>query len=89
MIDSEHNARLADFGFSHALSPGQDQLSYLRTDSTRPGAVMWAAPELLYPESYPDLEFEATLNSDIYSLGGIIFFVRYISVSTSSSKLDA
>ncbi|KAF8548050.1 kinase-like protein [Imleria badia] len=75
LIDGEHNARLADFGFSQTLSPGQDQLSYLWTDSVRPGAVMWAAPELLYPKLYPDFKVEATLNSDIYSLGGIILFI--------------
>jgi len=39
---------------------------------------MWAAPELLYPKLYPDLKVEATLNSDIYSFGSIMFFVRYI-----------
>ena len=37
---------------------------------------MWVAPELLYPELFPDLMVERKLSSDIYSLGSIILFVR-------------
>ena len=79
MIDGEHNARLIDFGLSQTLSPVQDQLTYLWTDSIRPGAVMWAAPELQYPDSH--VKIEATLNSDIYSLGSIILFVSCLLLS--------
>ena len=75
MIDHEHNVRLTDFGFSQVIGPVQDELSDLWTVSIRPGAAMWTAPELLYPELYPDLKIEAMLNSDIYSLGSIILFV--------------
>lgn len=76
MIDQNHHPRLIDFGLSQALSPRQDQLSYLWTDSVRPGASMWAAPELLHPDLYPDLKVQATFSSDIYSLGSILLFVR-------------
>ncbi|KAF8547376.1 hypothetical protein OG21DRAFT_1517415 [Imleria badia] len=75
LIDSEHNARLTDFGLSQALSPVESPLSYLQSKSIRPGAVLFAAPELLHPELYPDLKNKATLNSDVYSLGSIILFI--------------
>ena len=85
MIDHEHNARLADFGLSQVTDPVQSQLSDLWTVSIRPGAVMWTAPELLYPELYPDLKIEATLNSDIYSLGSTILFVCCLLLLLASS----
>ncbi|KAG8216990.1 kinase-like domain-containing protein, partial [Butyriboletus roseoflavus] len=75
LIDDEHNPRLTDFGFAQTLSPEQDQFSYLWTDSIRPGAVMWAAPELQYPDLYPNFEIGATFNSNIYSLGSTILFI--------------
>ena len=79
LIDSDHNARLTDFGFSHTLSP-QNDLTYPSTNAARPGAAMWVAPELLYPQLFPDLMVEAktepNLHVDIYSLGSIILFVR-------------
>ena len=81
MIDNEHNPRLTDFGFSQILSPEQDQLSYLWTDAIRPGAVMWAPPELQYPDLYPNLEIGAMLHSNIYSLGSIILFVSRLWLS--------
>ena len=79
LIDSDHNARLTDFGFSHTLSP-QNDLTYPSTNAARPGAAMWVAPELLYPQLFPDLmvgaKTEPNLHVDIYSLGSIILFVR-------------
>ena len=78
MIDRDHNPRLTDFGLSQTLNP-QNDLTYLWTKSVFPGAAMWVAPELLYPDLFPDVvdeaKVEATLNSDIYSLGSIILFV--------------
>ena len=54
-------------------------MSYLRTLTVHPGAVMWAAPELVYPKLYPkwneDGKPRATLNSDIYSFGNMLLFV--------------
>ena len=78
MIDGEDNACLTDFGLSQTLDPAQDQLTYLWANSVRPGALMWAAPELQYPDSqYLDVkvEIKATLTGDIYSLGSIILLV--------------
>ncbi|KAF8549366.1 kinase-like protein [Imleria badia] len=78
LIDSRHNARLTDFGICQALSPVDSPVSYLRTKSIRPGAVLFAAPELLHPGLYPCLEMKTTLNSDVYSLGSILLFVCYL-----------
>ncbi|KAG8217015.1 kinase-like domain-containing protein [Butyriboletus roseoflavus] len=75
LIDNDHNPRLTDFGLSQTLSPERDQWSYLWTTSVRAGAMLWAAPEVLYPELYPALKDGATLDSDIYSLGSIIRFI--------------
>ncbi|KAF8550569.1 kinase-like protein, partial [Imleria badia] len=75
LIDDKHNSRLTDFGLSQALNPVESPLSYLHTKSIRPGAVLFAAPELLHPELHPELQIEATLNSDVYSLGSIILFI--------------
>ncbi|KAF8546075.1 kinase-like protein [Imleria badia] len=74
-IDRKHDACLTDFGLSQTFIPAQDKAPYLRTDSIRPRAVLWAAPEMLHPHLYPDLKIEATFNSDIYSLGSIILFI--------------
>ncbi|KAF8124531.1 kinase-like domain-containing protein, partial [Boletus edulis] len=73
LIDRNHNPRVTDFGFSQTLTR-QDELTYLFTHSIRPGAKMWVAPELSRPDLFDDLKFEATLSSDIYSLGSIILF---------------
>ncbi|KAF8552361.1 kinase-like protein [Imleria badia] len=79
LIDGESNARLSDFGLSQLLLPVDDGSSYLRTMSVHPGAVMWAAPELVYPKLYPkwneDGKPRATLNSDIYTFGNMILFI--------------
>ena len=74
MIDSDHNPRILDFGYSQTLSR-QDQLEYLWNESIRPGARMWTAPERLRPDLYPDLKDKHMLKGDIYSLGCIILFV--------------
>ena len=39
---------------------------------------MWVAPEVLFPDLFPDLKNEATLHGDIYSLGSIILFVCFL-----------
>jgi serine/threonine protein kinase len=80
MIDGENNARLTDLGFAQTVAPVQDS-SYLWTDSVLPGAAIYAAPELLCPDLYPDPKVDPTLFSDIYSFGSIFFFVRPPSVS--------
>lgn len=87
MIDRDHNSRLTDFGFSQTLDH-QNDLTYLRTNSIRPGAVMWVAPELLHPDLFPDVMVEPELNSDIYSLGSIILFVCCLVLRISAAQLD-
>ena len=66
----------------------QDHLTYLWTDSINPGAVMWTAPELHYPNLCSNHETGATLNSDIYSLGSIILFVSWFCYQKTTVELD-
>ena len=79
LIDRQGNARITDFGLSQFLLPVDDGTSYLQTLTACPGAVMWTAPELMYPKLYPkwneDGKPRATLNSDIYSFGNMLLFV--------------
>ncbi|KAF9230669.1 kinase-like domain-containing protein, partial [Melanogaster broomeanus] len=73
LIDSEHNARLTDFGFTQVLGSVHEEMDYLQSANIRPGAMMWAAPEL-FPDG-PCSRPHITVKSDIYSLGCIILFV--------------
>ncbi|KAG8216993.1 kinase-like domain-containing protein [Butyriboletus roseoflavus] len=79
LIDGQGKARITDFGLSQLLLPTDDGMSCLRTLTVHPGAVMWAAPELVYPQLHPkwneDGKPRATLNSDIYSFGNMILFI--------------
>ena len=79
LIDNNHNPRIVDFGYSQTLSK-QDKLTYLWSESVRPGAKKWVAPEVLEPDLYPDLKDKDkhTLKGDIYSLGCIILFVSCV-----------
>ncbi|KAF9230520.1 kinase-like domain-containing protein [Melanogaster broomeanus] len=74
LLDGEHNARLTDFGLTQVLGSVHEQMDYLRSVIIRPGAIMWAAPELLPDDgSRPEI----TVKCDIYSLGCIMFFVCF------------
>ncbi|KAF9230671.1 kinase-like domain-containing protein, partial [Melanogaster broomeanus] len=73
LIDSEHNARLTDFGFTQVLGSVQEPIGYLQSVNCRPGAMMWAALELF--SDSPSCRLEITVKSDIYSLGSIMLFV--------------
>ncbi|KAG2038943.1 kinase-like domain-containing protein [Suillus americanus] len=67
LIDDDRKAYLADFGLSGTFSelPG---MTYLAKMTCHPGAVRWAAPELLSGES----DSAATTQSDMYSFGSIM-----------------
>ncbi|KAG1821623.1 kinase-like domain-containing protein [Suillus subaureus] len=70
LIDGDRKAYLADFGLSGTFEklPG---MTYLVKMSCHPGAVRWAAPELLSGES----DSAATTQSDMYSFGNIMLQV--------------
>ncbi|KAG1718133.1 kinase-like domain-containing protein [Suillus paluster] len=67
LIGSDRTAYLADFGLSGTLTklPG---MTYLMKMSRHPGALRWAAPELL---SLEESGSAITTQSDIYSFGSI------------------
>ncbi|KAG1720142.1 kinase-like domain-containing protein [Suillus lakei] len=66
LIDNLGKARLTDFGLS-AASGGFRGASYLG-QAGRPGAIRWAAPELIDGQ-------HSTFESDIYSFGSIMLQV--------------
>jgi serine/threonine protein kinase len=73
LIDENENALLADFGLSRLV--GDHETSFF--GSLGPGAIRWAAPEIipLNPET-PDKEVsEPNKASDIYSFGCIMMQV--------------
>jgi serine/threonine protein kinase len=67
LIDEGGHARLIDFGLSTIVRPLLGQ-SHLAATSIRPGAIRYAAPELLLDEVC-DLSLEKT---DIYSFGCVM-----------------
>jgi len=71
MIDEGENARLIDFGLSSIIRPLLDQ-SHLVITSIRPGAIRYAAPELLTSDDFRDLPSEKV---DIYSFGCVMLQV--------------
>jgi serine/threonine protein kinase len=78
MLDDNDKALLIDFGLSNVL--GGIDGSCLTPSPARPGAVRFAAPELLgVKEAISQLTSESSLmpnkHSDIYSLGCVILNV--------------
>ncbi|KAG2362603.1 kinase-like domain-containing protein [Suillus spraguei] len=70
LIDKRGHARLIDFGLSTVVQPLLDQ-SHLAISSIRPGAIRYAAPELVLPNNAhePPVPLE---KADIYSFGCIM-----------------
>ncbi|KAG2743555.1 hypothetical protein P692DRAFT_201168508 [Suillus brevipes Sb2] len=71
LIDSDGKACLADFGLSGTIKKLAG-MTYLARMSSHPGAVRWAAPELLFGE---ESNSAATTLSDMYSFGSIMLQV--------------
>ncbi|KAG1754107.1 kinase-like domain-containing protein [Suillus occidentalis] len=71
LIDGNRKAYLADFGLSGTFKrvPG---MTYLAKLTGHPGALRWAAPELLFGE---ESDPAATTRSDMYSFGSIMLQV--------------
>lgn len=73
LIDCSGNPRLIDFGLATVVGDAELQLSI--TTASRSLDPRWRAPEVIGID--PDLDPERpTFTSDIYSFGGIMFFVR-------------
>jgi serine/threonine protein kinase len=65
LLDVNHTARLADFGYSSLVGNIPEALAYLQRSTARPGALRWIAPEQVDPEE----TFNRTTKTDIYSFG--------------------
>jgi serine/threonine protein kinase len=68
LIDDDGKASLADFGLSGTFKKVAG-MTYLAKLTCHPGALRWAAPELLSGEESTAL---ATTQSDMYSFGNIM-----------------
>jgi serine/threonine protein kinase len=71
LIDVNSHARLTDFGLSSVVNAGED-LTYLAVTTRRPGALRWAAPELVVKDND---HIAPTFGSDIYSFGSVMLQV--------------
>ncbi|KAG1836615.1 kinase-like domain-containing protein [Suillus subluteus] len=69
LIDKGGHARLIDFGLSTITQPLLGQ-SHLAATSIRPGAVRYAAPELVLSDNVRDLD--SVEKADIYSFGCVM-----------------
>ncbi|KAJ7238154.1 kinase-like domain-containing protein, partial [Mycena rebaudengoi] len=74
LLDSKHNAVLSDFGMSFLVDEFVGT-SYMTTTIAGGGALHWAAPELV--PTWEDTNFQLVkgYESDIYSLGGVLYHV--------------
>jgi serine/threonine protein kinase len=70
LVDGSGRPRLTDFGLATVADDAELQLSV--TTATRSLDPRWRAPEVIGIEHDPE---PPTFESDIYSVGGIIFFV--------------
>ncbi|KAG1837923.1 kinase-like domain-containing protein [Suillus subalutaceus] len=71
LIDDSGNPRLTDFGLATVAGDAELQLSM--TTATRTLDSRWRAPEIVGIERDPE---KPSFKSDIYALGGVMFFVR-------------
>ena len=75
LINKDGRACLADFGLTRVIaeftSSGPDKSS---------GTLMWMSPEVLWPEKFGYRNARPTKESDVYSLGMVIYEVRTIFV---------
>ena len=70
LIDSNHSARIADFGLTSLLR--HPSISMSVSAPVGGGTIQWMAPELFNEDSRPSKE------SDIYALGMVIYEVCHI-----------
>jgi serine/threonine protein kinase len=71
--DGDYKACLTDFGLSNVLC-GCLKDHPIEGSSVRPGAIRWAAPELLRPHDPPS-DIKPTTQNDIYSFGRVMYHV--------------
>ncbi|KAJ7444697.1 kinase-like protein, partial [Mycena latifolia] len=74
LLDSKYNAVLADFGMSFLVDEFVGT-SYMTTTIAGGGALRWAAPELVPTWESTNFQPVKGYESDIYSLGGVLYHV--------------
>jgi hypothetical protein len=72
LIDGSGNPCLTDFGL--ATVAGDAELQWTTLTTERIFHSRWRAPEVIGIKNDPE---RPTFKSDIYSFGGVMFFVRY------------
>ncbi|KAG2122939.1 kinase-like domain-containing protein [Suillus clintonianus] len=87
LIDKRGHARLIDFGLSTIVQPLLGQ-SHLAISSVRPGAIRYAAPELVLSENAHELPVPLE-KADIYSFGCIMLQVLSGRLPWSEIRGDA
>jgi serine/threonine protein kinase len=84
LIDGDRKAYLADFGLSGTFEKVVG-MTYLAKLTSHPGALRWAAPELLSGEESTAL---ATTQSDMYSFGNIMLQVSHSLLLMQLTKMS-
>jgi serine/threonine protein kinase len=80
LIDSNHTARLTDFGLS-AFNEDCNDAATSHSLGMAGGAIRWQATELLDYQDFPN----RTSASDIYSFGSLMLQVRTFSLARCRS----
>ncbi|KIM47304.1 hypothetical protein M413DRAFT_63480, partial [Hebeloma cylindrosporum] len=70
LIDSSGNASIIDFGLSFISGP---RLTLSGISNPGAGTIRWMAPERLYPEEWGKGQATSTFESEIYSLGMVLY----------------
>ncbi|KAG1727622.1 kinase-like domain-containing protein [Suillus lakei] len=83
LVDGSGHTRLTDFGLATVAGDAELQLSV--TSATRSLDPRWRAPEVIGIKSDPE---PPTFESDIYSFGGVMFFVMSGDVPWKDKKLS-
>jgi serine/threonine protein kinase len=83
LIDGSGNPRLT--GFDLATVVGDPELQLTTTSVDHSIDVRWRAPELIGVDYDPEMP---TFESDIYSFGSVMFFVRSLVFPSCYSKLS-
>ena len=73
LIDEAGNACLTDFGLLTILSDPANLLS--SSSNSQGGSARWMSPELIVPEEFGFEKYRATVSSDCYALGMVVYEV--------------
>ncbi|KAG2358305.1 kinase-like domain-containing protein, partial [Suillus spraguei] len=84
--DGKYKACLTDFGLSNVLS-GYSENCRIEGSTLRPGAIRWAAPELLRSHEPPS-NFKPTMQNDMYSFGRVMFHVSLLTLIVPWHDID-